>query len=214
MRCSLFCATDGDAGRASGPRVVTKEELGALRRRELGEAARVLGIGTLVLPGHQDGKLGEADQDRFIGEIVRFLREQRPEVVITFGPEGAPTGHRDHKVISRAATAAFFLAGVATAYPDQLRIGREPWRAHRLYYKSWDPPPPDRELPSHAVEATARVDVARHLPTKREAFLAHATQRDHIGRFESLEMRDEELYALASGVAQPKSVVRDLFEGL
>ncbi len=193
---------------------MTKEELGALRRRELGEAAKVLGIGTLVLPGHQDGKLGEADQDRFIGEIVRFLREQRPEVVITFGPEGAPTGHRDHKVISRAATTAFFLAGLATSYAEQAREGLAPHRPRRLYYVAWDPPRPEDQFQLLSLPVTARIDVRAWLPAKHAAFMAHTTQRDHRARFGALCMRDEEPCALAAGEPQPAPLVDDLFAGL
>ena len=40
VRCSLYCATDGDAGRSSGIPVSSRAELGALRRRELHAAAR------------------------------------------------------------------------------------------------------------------------------------------------------------------------------
>src|SRR3954465_1931284 len=102
--CALFCATDGDAGRASGMVVGSREELGRVRRRELQEAARAIGFATVVTPGYADGALGAADQDALVGDVVRFLRERRPDVVVTFGPEGAPNLHRDHRAISRAAT--------------------------------------------------------------------------------------------------------------
>ena len=42
-RCSLYCATDGDAGRSSGIPVSSRAELGALRRAELHAACDVLG---------------------------------------------------------------------------------------------------------------------------------------------------------------------------
>ena len=52
VRCSLYCATDGDAGRSSGIPVSSPAELGALRRAELRAACDVLGIRTLVSGSH------------------------------------------------------------------------------------------------------------------------------------------------------------------
>jgi LmbE family N-acetylglucosaminyl deacetylase len=225
--CALFCATDGDAGRSSSVPVRSREELGRVRRAELLAAARILGFESVVTTGYADGALGAVDGDELVGRIVRFLRERRPTVVVTFGPEGAPNTHADHRVISRAATAAFFLAALPTAYPEQLAgSGADAdatlttHRAARLYYVSWDPPAPGetvglkRKPAPHAVPATARLDVRAALGRKREAFMAHATQRDHIAEFETLALRPEELYALAAGVPQPSAIVDDLFVGL
>jgi len=212
-RVDLFCATDGDAGKSSGIPFSSRTELGARRRLELAAASQVLGIGSLSTPGHGDGVLKEVDPDRLIGEIVYFVRRYQPDVVLTFGPEGAPTQHRDHRAISRAATAAFFLAGLASEYADQLREVA-PHAASRLYYAAWDPPSPDAELKALSVAVSCRVPVGDHLATKREAFLAHASQRQHETRFEELTMLATERFALAAGVAQPRSVTESLFEGL
>jgi len=209
VRCDLFCATDGDAGKSSVP-VASRAELGVLRRNELRLAARHLGITEIVSAGHEDGALGGVDFDRLVGEIVAFLRLVRPDVVLTFGPEGAPTGHRDHKAISRAATAAWFLSGQRTSFPD----AGPPHAPRRLYYVTWPPPPPEAELQLLGVPATAVVDVRAFLATKHEAFHLHVTQRQHEARFMELGMTETERYALASGAAQPRAVVEDLFEGL
>jgi LmbE family N-acetylglucosaminyl deacetylase len=211
-RIDLFCATDGDAGKSSGIPVASRTDLGARRRAELTAAAQVLGVASLTTPGHPDGGLREVDQDRLIGEIVYFVRRCRPEVVLTFGPEGAPTQHRDHRAISRAATAAFFLAQLPTEYTEQAREV-SPHRAHRLYYCAWETPEPGAELAALSVPLTSRVDVADFLDKKREAFDVHLTQHQHRARFEST-IREHEYYSLASGVPQPREVTEDLFEGL
>jgi len=212
-RVDLFCATDGDAGKSSGIPVPSRAELGARRRIELTTATRILGIASLSTPGHGDGVLGEVNPDRLIGEIVYFLRRCQPEVVVTFGPEGAPTQHRDHRAISRAATAAFFLAALETEYADQLREVA-PHRAARLYYCGWDPPVRSAELMTLSVAVTCRVDVSDHLSAKRESFLAHESQRQHQSRFEELAMKATEGFALAAGTPQPRSVTESLLEGL
>jgi LmbE family N-acetylglucosaminyl deacetylase len=212
-RIDLFCATDGDAGKSSGIPVASRSELGALRRAELTAAASVLGIASLTTPGHPDGALRDIDQDRLIGEIVLFLRRSRPDVVLTFGPEGAPTQHRDHRAISRAATAAFFLAQLPTEYSEQSREV-SPHRAARLYYCAWEPPAADAELTALSVPLTCRVNVERHLAKKREAFEVHVTQHQHRARFEQVATPDFECFALAAGVSQPRPITDDLFEGL
>lgn len=212
-RIDLFCATDGDAGKSSGIPISSRTELGAIRRAELSAAARVLGIASLSTPGHGDGLLKEVDVERLIGEVVFFLRRYRPDVVVTFGPEGAPTRHRDHRAISRAATAAFFLAALPTEYVDQLGEA-EPHSASRLYYAAWDTPPSGAELPAQSIPVTCRVPVTDYLEIKRRAFLAHASQRQHEARFEELTMLPTERFGLAAGMPQPRAVTESLFEGL
>jgi LmbE family N-acetylglucosaminyl deacetylase len=212
VRWDLFCATDGDGGRSSGVPVSSRAELGSLRRNELIAAARLIGVkGDVVARGHPDGGLTELDPDALIGELVGFLRGVRPDVVITFGPEGGPNAHRDHRAISRAATAAFFLAASPSAYPEQQRQSHA---AARLFYCTWPPPGPRSPHTVHGAPMTARVDVRRELEIKRRAFDLHATQRDLRERFELLATADEEWFALACGRPQPRETIDDLLEGL
>jgi LmbE family N-acetylglucosaminyl deacetylase len=212
-RCTLFCATDGDAGKTSGLNITTQAELAAVRRQELDAAGRILGVARIESAGHPDGALGGVDQDLLISQVVRHLRTERPQVVVTFGPEGAPNGHRDHKVISRAATAAFFLAGVDTAFPEQLGSLR-PHAASRLFYVTWPPPRPGDEIQLRGLAPTARIDVRAFRDAELRAFHAHASQQALAPRFMQMSATDEEIFALASGVAQPAAMVDDLFAGL
>jgi LmbE family N-acetylglucosaminyl deacetylase len=204
VSCSLFCATDGDAGRASGVSVASRDELGELRRGELLAAARILGFAPVVTPGYPDGRLASVDTDELVGRVVRFLRERRPDVVVTFGPEGAANTHADHRAISRAATAAFFLAALPTAYPEQLGSasggGLATHAAARLLYVTWPPPAPGEPGP-FGLPPAVRVDVRGELEAKRAAFAAHRTQHDHQATFERRGLRPEEWFALASGAA-------------
>jgi LmbE family N-acetylglucosaminyl deacetylase len=214
VRCSLFCATDGDAGRASGIAVGSRAELGARRREELREGAAILGVDTIEFAGLLDGDLGNADPDALIGAIVRCLREWRPQIVLTFGPEGAPNAHRDHRAISRAATAAYFAAGIATMYPEHRAEGLPPHEPRRLFYCAWPHPAADAELPARSLPITASIDIARYHEVKRRSFHAHATQRDHLARFERLALTPHEDFHLAAGIPQPAATIDDLFAGL
>lgn len=212
--CHLYCATSGGAGRSSGVPVQSRAELEALRRAELLTAAHLLGFLGVRTGDYDDGALASADADVLVGEIVDFLRAHRPQVVITFGPEGARNGHADHRAISRAATAAFFLARLPTAYPEQLGPGRLPHAPSRLYYVTWTKPTAGESLQLEGLPIAARVDVARFLDAKRTAFLVHVTQHDHRDRFEELALTQYECFALAAGVPQPAPVIEDLFQGL
>jgi len=207
----LFCATNGDAGKSAGVPVSSREELAAMRRRELQEAAKILGIGAVEMPGHRDGELAQMDSAQLIGDIVAFIRRTRPTVLLTFGPEGAPTGHADHRAVSRAATAAFFLAQLATAYPDQQLA---PHRVSRLYYQAWAFPFPDPKLKLESVPATAAIDVTGAKSRKDAAFRAHVTQQASASVFYSAAFFDIEYLALAAGVPQPAEIVDDIFAGL
>jgi LmbE family N-acetylglucosaminyl deacetylase len=213
VRCSLYCATDGDAGRSSGIPVSSRAGLAALRRDELRVACALLGIRVLECGGHPDGALAATDPEIVMAEIVRLIRRERPEVVVTFGPEGAPTRHRDHRAISRLATAAFFLADTTTAYPEQLADGLAPHRAERLCYLTWPTPAPGVEPYTEGQPIDISVSVRPWLPRKREAFEAHRTQHEHRAHFERLALADTEDYFVAAGTPPPRGAT-DLFVGL
>ena len=214
VRCTLLVATDGDAGKTSGLKVGSREELGALRREELAAAARILGIEKVERLGYPDGALGQVDQDDLIGHIVNHLRFERPDVVITFGPEGAPNQHRDHKVISRAATAAFFLSGYGMAGLSSILLGAEMHQPSRLFYVTWADPSPVSQMLTFGPPHTAAIDVRDYRDVELRAWRAHATQQMHDKHFQESAATDDELFAFAAGTPQPREIVADLFEGL
>jgi len=213
VRCSLYCATDGDAGQSSGIPVSSPAELGALRQAELKAACALLGVSAIELGGHPDGALDSVDPDVVIGEMVRLLRRERPDVVITFGPEGAPTQHRDHRAISRLATAAVLLADTTTAFPEQLAEGLAPHRAERLCYVTWPTPAPGAELATEGQPTHIAVPVRDWLDRKVAAFDAHRTQRQHRAHFERLALGDTECFFVASGKPAPRGAT-ELFSDL
>ncbi|HYB98558.1 MAG TPA: PIG-L family deacetylase [Candidatus Limnocylindrales bacterium] len=214
VRCTVYCATDGDAGKTSGVAVRSKADLAVLRREELDVARKILGIAAIELPGHPDGGLIAENADRIVGEIVRHFRRERPQVVITFGPEGAPNTHPDHRVISRCATAAFLLAGNDTIFVEQLEAGLEPHAPSRLYYVTWPKPGAEALLKTRGLPATACIDVRNFREVERRAWAAHRTQQLLQQRFDETAAADDELFAYAMGVAQPSPLVDDLFAGL
>jgi LmbE family N-acetylglucosaminyl deacetylase len=207
----LFCATYGDAGKSAGVPVSSREELAELRRNELLVATRILGIGSVGFGGYRDGEVAQADTDSLTGDIVAFLRRTKPDVVIGFGPEGAPTGHRDHKAMSRVTTAAFFLSGLKSAFPDQ---SLDPHSPKRLFFHAWEFPLRDPRLKIESVPSTCAIDVRDFKAKKEAAFKAHATQQGSLRAFYDAALNDVEHLTLAAGVPQPHAMVHDLFDGL
>jgi len=207
----LYCATHGDAGKSASVPVSSREELASIRRRELEAAARILGIHSIEIGRYRDGELSQADMSQLVGDVVSFIRRTRPHVLLGFGPEGAPTGHRDHRTLSYATTAAFFLSQLATSYPEQ---GLPPHVTRRLYYHAWAYPMPDPRLKLESAPTTALIDVREWKHRKVEAFEAHATQRGSSHAFYSSALVDVEHLAFAAGDPQPAPMIDDVFAGL
>ena len=122
-----------------------RDGLGEHRISELDEACRILGVTDHRFLGgagrwRDSGMMGEptndvphcfwqADLDIAAGELVRILREVRPQVVVTYDENGA-YGHPDHIQAHRVAVAAFDAAGDPDRFPD----AGPPWTPSKLYY--------------------------------------------------------------------------------
>ena len=127
----LVTATRGERGWQCDPRDDPgPAALAEIRTAELLAATRVLGIRDVQFLNYVDGDLDQADPAGAIGQIVTQIRRIRPQVVITFGPEGS-YGHPDHIAISQFTSAAILCAADAT-YEDSQTLA--PHRVAKLYY--------------------------------------------------------------------------------
>jgi LmbE family N-acetylglucosaminyl deacetylase len=127
----VLCATRGERGWPGNPdEYPGPEALGRLREAELRAAAATLGVREVAFLGYGDGELDRADPTEATGRIVAHLRRLRPQVVVTFAPDGA-TGHPDHIAISQLTTAAIVCAADASAC---LPGDAPPHRVAKLYY--------------------------------------------------------------------------------
>lgn len=215
----LICATRGEAGMTGGVPVSGPEELSRVRARELHCSCRVLGIRRLCFLDYRDGQLEKYDSVEVEGRILRLTREIRPQVVITFGPEGI-TGHLDHVAISRLTTAAFHSAGDETRYPEHLAEGLTTHTPHKLYYFSVPQSLLDQEeleglsgVPDEAI--TTIVDVSGYEEARVQALYCHRTQASDYSRFLTPERRSQlgkEYYILAvPDLPKGEKVETDLF---
>ncbi len=126
---SLVMATRGETGPCGEPPLCTPEELPQVREAELRAACAILGVTDLTILDYRDGTLPDVDRSELTGHLVAAIRRIRPQVVLTFGPEGR-TLHPDHIAIHHAARAAFKFAADPAAYPEQ---GLPAYAAPKLY---------------------------------------------------------------------------------
>lgn len=117
----IVAYTTGDAGQIRDAEVATRTTLGQVRRTELVEAAAQLGVTDVVVYDRGDGTLSGQPKGDLLDLAARNIAEHRPDIIITFGPDGA-YGHPDHIRISEIATEAGSIAGVPVyhaAFPRQ-----------------------------------------------------------------------------------------------
>src|SRR5262245_35613435 len=111
-RTALICATRGEWGPISDESLADYENLGEVRERELRAACEALGVSWLRFLDLEDGGVAALDTDEeaaALEKIIRAIRELRPQIVITFGPDGL-YGHADHIAIGQITTRACALA--------------------------------------------------------------------------------------------------------
>lgn len=139
----LICATNGECGTVKPEMLNGYASVAELRLAELDCAAEKLGLRRVYKLGYRDsGMMGsetaqhpdclwQADPAQVTRDVVKVMREVRPQVVITFNRYGG-YGHPDHIAIQRAATEAFKLSGDPTYDTD----GQTPYAPQKLYYSS------------------------------------------------------------------------------
>lgn len=217
VRTSVICLTEGTAARNRGA-ANTNEELAVLRRAEFAASCKVLGVDHGEILTYPDGKLDSIDLYSVVGDLVRRIRQLRPQVLITFGPDGGLTGHIDHAMAGNFATMAFEWAGRPDRYTDQIQEGLNPHRTQKLYYHTADFILPDRQpISQPTVTATIEIGNAR-FEIKAKAFQQHTTQtplfekvRKNLGE----TLGGVEMFHLAA-TSNPRVAGRetDLFEGV
>ncbi len=207
----VICLTDGQAATNRGESS-SDEDLGRMRREEFARSCAVLGVKSHELLDYQDGQLEFADFHRAAGRLVELIRKRKPQVVLTFGLDGALNKHPDHTMISAFTSAAFHWAGNEKRYPELGAVHQ----ADRLFVLTANFFLPDRPAPL-PMPWTVTLDVRGVLERKREAFRQHTSQAPLMERTKELfdEHGDCEVYTLAAASGcGPARQLTEMFEGL
>jgi len=114
----LLCFTRGEASTLNE----TDSDLYQVRTRELRQASTELGVGTVTLLSHPDGRLSTIPPGELAAHVTRLAARHRPDGLLVFDDTGI-TGHPDHQAATRAAVHAADAADLpvlAWALPDTI----------------------------------------------------------------------------------------------
>jgi LmbE family N-acetylglucosaminyl deacetylase len=232
----LVCATRGERGwfDAEGPDPGL-EGVARIREAELRCAAENLGIHEVSFLDYIDGDVDQANPEEIIGRIVSHIRRVKPQVVVTFPPDGA-YGHPDHIALSQFTNGALVCAADRNFVDAAVQL---PYRVLKLYYMV-----DSLDIVKIANEAfggismevdgvtrhhigwedwaiTTRLDNHKYLESVQKAMLCHKTQLPGYGAMAAWSL--EELgkifstgyfYRTFSLVNGGRKLETDLFEGL
>lgn len=147
VRTALVTCTDGQLATIYDPTMdeaTTRPILGEVRRREMAEAAKILGLDEFHFLGYRDSGMAGAetnhdaeafwhvDVDEAVGKLVERIRAFRPQVVVTYNANGG-YGHPDHIQAHRITLLAVAAAAEAQLYPE---TGAR-WQVSKLYYAAF-----------------------------------------------------------------------------
>jgi len=227
----LLTATRGDGGRYRGHRPGEAQHPGAsalakIRETELHAAAEVLGVRDVSLLDYRDQQLDRADPAEVIAHIAAHLRRVRPDVVVTFGPDGA-YGHPDHIAISQFATAAIVAAardGGAVSKLYYMAWPASTWAAYQAAFRTMvsSIDGVERQAPPWPYWAiTSVVDTRTFSSTVWRAISCHASQVVAYEQLRGLSSEQHEalwgwqsFYRVFSTVNGGRARETDLFEGI
>ena len=132
----VVSATRGQAGQIHSVELATRSTLACIREAELRTACQRLGVAHVDCWDYSDGALPEVDRAELEDQIERLLRSFRPDIVFTFGLDGA-YGHPDHIAISEATTTACVRLHDPVTRAEQRGAGFETFAPPRLYHATF-----------------------------------------------------------------------------
>jgi N-acetyl-1-D-myo-inositol-2-amino-2-deoxy-alpha-D-glucopyranoside deacetylase len=236
-RVVLVTATRGEVGEIHNmDEAESRPRLAEIRTAELKAAAGILGVDRVEILGYRDSGMVDTDDnkdprsfeqarlDEAAGKLAAVIREERPDVVVTYAEDGI-YGHPDHVKAYHVTNAALDI------------LQREGWSPAKLYYTAIPRSMMEefmRQMPAEAEAqnqnmritgtpdelVTTRVDVHDYVGRKREAFAAHVSQNDPNSWFATMASQIYELafgteyYQLARGKPGSALPEDDLFAGL
>jgi LmbE family N-acetylglucosaminyl deacetylase len=234
----VVTATRGDQGRYRGvarddPRHPGPRALAEIREEELRRAAAVLGVREVRVLDFGDLALDAASHPSLVDALVDHVRDIRPDVVVTFGPDGA-YGHPDHIAVSQSTTTAV-MAAADLGGPN----AGESHAVSKLYYLAWPSSTwaayeaavgvllsrvdgvERRATPWPDWAITTVIDTEPYWATVWEAVSCHASQTDAYRRLRDLAPAHhaalwgcQSFYRAMSRVNGGREREHDLFAGL
>ena len=193
--------TDGDQG--GWDPGVPRAAIPGIRRAEQEQAARVLGVREVRFLGLREGGIHPGSP--WLGrELVRAIRQVRPQRVLTWSPEWNwqrfRSCHPDHRATGEAVLRAVYpAAGNPFAYPELAAEGLPPWTVAEAWLLN--SPQPDHY-----------VDVTGTFQRTLAAVGAHRSQVGHRTGAELARMLRQRLAANAEAAGLPAGRLAEAFQ--
>ncbi len=158
---TFVVCTNGSSG--SNDQEMTAHQIVGIRQREQQAAADVIGVSNLIMMEHADGCL-EADLS-FLEEIVRVIREFRPDTIFTHDPfRTNGFNHRDHRMTGITVQDAVYpYARDHLHFAQHIERGLQPHKVKDLMF--W-----------HSDRPNAIVDITSSIDKRIEGLSRHASQ--------------------------------------
>ena len=253
VKVHLICATRGEMGTVAPEFMEGYSSIADLRVDELRCAAEKLGLEEVIFLDYRDsgmvgtednehpGALAQAPVDEVVATLVGYIRRLRPQVVITFDPEGG-YGHPDHIAINRATVKAYDAAADSQLFPEAAPV----FQPQKLYFSTFsfrfvgpvlallrllgqDPRKWGRnedidltEVLEARFPVNAKINYRKVADIKRKAMACHASQLDMgpstrgmMGAlFRLSRLGAVETFMRADPPVTDSRIERDLFQGV
>lgn len=190
--------TNGCNGTAD--RTVSAQQLTLKRQQEQRDAARQLGAKDVLFCTYPDGCLENCKDVR--RDIVRVIRQLKPDVVITWDPsmfyctERAMINHPDHRASGQAALDAVYpLARDHLSFPELLEQGFEPHKTATVLLINFN-------------QANFFVDITPVLEKKLHSIAAHSSQMPDFEEKQAQFIQYAEELGQACGVRYAETFMR------
>ncbi|MEI7885896.1 MAG: mycothiol conjugate amidase Mca [Actinomycetes bacterium] len=251
---TLVCCTGGEAGDILNPamdRPEVRENLATVRVQELNSSAAIIGYENVEMLGYHDSGMPDTEDnarpdnfwnaplDEAVERLVRIIRRDRPQVIVTYGDDQQHYAHPDHLKVHEITLPAFDRAGDPAWYEN----AGESWQPLKLYYTEWSK---ERIQALHSkylelglespfggewieqIEAmesadriTTRVEISEFYEVREKSLLAHATQVDPTEKFwfglpteVARDAHPFDDYVLAQSLVESELPESDLFAGI
>jgi LmbE family N-acetylglucosaminyl deacetylase len=141
-RVTLMTLTRGEGGQ-NAMSAESYDALGLIRTQELVKADEYYGIqelwGTEADFGFsktQQESFAKWGHDRVLYDAVLAVRLVRPQIILSTFVGAVSDGHGQHQVSGEIAQEAFKAAGDPKVFPEQFKLGVEPWQPLAVYSRA------------------------------------------------------------------------------
>ncbi len=195
-RVILVTCTNGEEGEYPEGFVASKEELAAVRRKEVAASAEIIGVDRLVLLGYHDSGMAgteananpvafcNADLEEAAKRVVDIVAEEGVDVIVGYDRNGG-YGHPDHIMVHKVARRAAEIASIPFFQATMNRDYLEAMMKMAAEQGAFDGPNEDQgpsgDFGTPEAELDTFIDVTDFVDVKKRSLEVHKSQQLGVG---------------------------------